>query len=66
MVVGGGYSENSSGTFTYAKVGAAAGKNIDYSPNTISNGLAILMWSVETPTYFTPRRAILQVPAYKP
>jgi RHS repeat-associated protein len=39
--VGGGYSTNSSGLFTYANVGIALGKNIDVSPKTISNGLRV-------------------------
>jgi hypothetical protein len=43
LIVGGGYNTNSSGIFTYANVGLAAGKNFDYSPSTISNALIILL-----------------------
>lgn len=42
VVVGGGYSTNSSGLFTYANIGAAMGKNYDYSQSTISNGVIIM------------------------
>jgi hypothetical protein len=42
LVVGGGYNRNSSGVFTYANVGIASGKNFNYSPSTISNGVKII------------------------
>ena len=45
--VGGGYSTNSSGVATYANIGIAAGKNIDVSPETLSNGLYILPFCSE-------------------
>jgi len=41
LVVGGGYSTNSSGLFTYANVGGGFGKNINVSPNAISRGVKV-------------------------
>jgi uncharacterized protein RhaS with RHS repeats len=43
LIVGGGYNTNSSGIFTYANVGLALGKNVNYSPRTISNGVKIIL-----------------------
>ena len=43
LIVGGGLNTNSSGVFTYANVGVAALKNVDYSPSTISNAVKIIL-----------------------
>jgi RHS repeat-associated protein len=42
VVEGFGLSTNSSGTFTYATIGAGLGRAGDFSPSTVSNGLAVI------------------------